>query len=160
VAVTSTADPHGPRPPKTNPPGHRPRRADPRLGVRAETLLTGRSREELRRKAESTLAAKELSTGLLRTVILLASLEPPAGTYAGHQVSRKRLEGTDALAPALLRSCVLYAMLPRDGRYASATELAWATALPRPTTVKILTTLAALDLIERAPNANNFRLPT
>ena len=51
-------------------------------------------------------------------------------------------------------------MLPGDGRYVNATDLAWGTALPRPTTVKILKTLAALELIERAPNANHFRRDT
>jgi DNA-binding MarR family transcriptional regulator len=105
------------------------------------------------------LGAKQLSTPLLQVIALLTSLEPPAGTYASYQVSRKRLEGVTSLAPVLLRTCVLYAMLPGNGRYATATELAWATALPRSTTVKILNTLAALELIERAPNANNFRLP-
>jgi hypothetical protein len=114
------------------------------------SFLAHVDREELQWRAEALLSDERLSRPLLQPMILLTSLSPPEPEFAARETIRKRLEGTRRFSIVFFRASYIYAMLPADGSYLHATEIAPSSPITYATTLRYLNTLAELGLIERA----------
>lgn len=134
-------------PPSRSPEGH--------------SLFALDARRRLKEIAHARLVDKTLSRPLLKALILLAATQPADHRRSGGD----RVLSADALltdggqlALAVMRALIVLATLPPDGSYAPENLIAWTHEIPEDTLTRTVKTLAALGIIERHPDADEYRL--
>lgn len=119
------------------------------------------ARRRLKEITHARLVDKTLSRSLLKALILLAATQPADDRRSGGD----RVLSADALltdggqlALAVMRALIVLATLPPNGSYAPENLVAWTHEIPEDTLTRTVKTLAALGIIERHPDADEYRL--